>query len=121
MDHDNTETNARGGKWIEYARKRAVLTLICRNINKEVKNKTYNPSDRWSEGIMTDIREEREIEQLIDSETMRPSCLLEAPDITKVTAESALDNHILPFSLLDARKQQVDVYLYVFYLCYWKT
>ena len=110
MEHDEPDASTTRKRWIEYARKRAVITLICRNINKEVKQKIYNPNDRWTAGIMTDIREEREIEQLIDSETMRPSCLLEAPDISKVTS-SGPDNHVLTFSLLDARKQQVDVYL----------
>lgn len=112
MDSNETDaTSTRGRRWIEYAHKRAFISLICRNINKEVKNKTYNPSDHLTAGIMTDIREEREIKQLVDSETVRPSCLLEVPQISKATAASAFENHVLPFSLLDARKQQVDVYL----------
>lgn len=74
------------------------------------KKKYYNPDNRGTKYILTDIKDEREIEKLIDSETKRPK-LLPIPDMTHILAYNLNTHPLWTFRVDKLKRHHVDVYL----------
>lgn len=74
------------------------------------KRKYYDPKNRGKIGVLTDIDVEKDIEELIDSETVEP-VFKPTPDISDILSWKTANHPFMRFTLKAVRKQEVDVYM----------